>query len=865
IHEAIHEDLTGKSDTAPTAAEGKPKHRHGEHILGFFKGTTRTGVETKFSVDKVRAKAGSATAKNHLGVLPKAGEWGPSGPVDFKGRYKGHKGWIYISTTANVPAVSWSKEHSDGTGDAESQNAAFSVPIQEIKELKKVGGLGWKAKIVVGWATGKTVADGLEIVDKKGNTWKMTAIQYRDELFNRLLAIGGQKWESCYKKAYDSLKTCPIELHHPSEVLKLNGFGPKICDRLTERLQQYCHENGLQMPKKKSRKRPTGDFERLETNVDLTPAKKPRKSKKPYVPTLRSGAYALIIALSNISENECLSKQQLLELAQPYCDSSFAAPKDSTSFYTAWNSMKTLVDKDFVKESTGSRRRYSLTDEGWEIAERIKQTVESHDKNFQESTTTSRLEPLQRQEERFVDLEDDLGLPPIIADPPVRQLLADILDRESRTGSMVAGQRLGGAIADKFGILGPAKRLDESRQKFKLPPMPQWDVDENARLAARLQAEENGRFKTAGPDFIELLSSPELEREPVTTARTTHLSAQPSHLSPQQTRHSTREETEPIEEPLQPIAKTFIPPAFDPIRLNPGEFTVELLIDNREISSRGNRTHIQTTLEDTKGICSTVRPLPLGDFFWVAKCKQEKLLTHHGEMGDEIALDYIIERKRLDDLCSSMNDGRLDEQKFRLKRLGVRNVVYLIEEIRMSTEREAKYHNRIQSTIASTQVVDGFFLKRTKDIAETIEYLARMTRMLKEIYESKPLLVIPSSVLSPAAHLPLITHLRATQPDTTYHITNSAFASLASKSDCWTVGDIFLRMLMTIRGISGDKAVAIQKVWKTPRAFVQAYRNCKDDRERGEMVEKRLANEAVERKCVKGALSVRVAEIWGSK
>ncbi|KAL9610250.1 MAG: hypothetical protein Q9167_005046 [Letrouitia subvulpina] len=673
-----------------------------------------------------------------------------------------------------------------------------------------------------------------------------------------------------YKKAYDSLKTCPIELHHPSEVLKLQGFGPKICDRLTERLQQYCDENGLQMPKKKSRKRPSGDLESLETNVDLTPAKKPRKSKKPYVPALRSGAHALIMALSNISENECLSKQQLLELAQPYCDSSFAAPKDSTSFYTAWNSMKTLVDKDLVKESTRPHKRYSLTDEGWEIAERIKHTVESHDKNFQESTTTSRLEPLQRQEERLIDLEGDLGSPPIIAHPPIRQQLEKPLDQESRSGPMVAGQRLGGAIADKFGILGPAKRLDESRQNFKSPPIPPWEssqvkgtVEEDALLAARLEAEENDRFKRAGRDFIELLSSPEPEREPVSAARSKHLSAQPSHPLPQLTRHSMREETEPIEEPVQPMARTFVPPAFNPIRLNPGEFTVELLIDNREISSRENRKHIQTTLENTEGIWSTVRALPLGDFFWVAKCKQKTLLTHHGEVGDEIALDYIIERKRRDDLCSSMNDGRLDEQKFRFKRLGVRNVVYLIEEIRMSTEREEKYHNRIQSAIASTQVIDGFFLKRTKGIQETIEYLARMTRMLKEVYESKPLLVIPSSVLSPATHLPLITHLRANQPDTTYHITNSSFASLASKSECRTVGDIFLRMLMTIRGISGAKALEIQKVWKTPRAFVQAYRACKDDQERKEMVEKRLAHVAVEQKCVKGALSVRVAEIWG--
>ncbi|KAL9020838.1 MAG: hypothetical protein Q9185_001909 [Variospora sp. 1 TL-2023] len=208
IHAAIHQDPAEKEAAEAAAAttagaEGKPKHRHGEHIIGFFKGTTRGGVETKLGVDKVRAKIGSNHAKNHLGVLPKASEMVPSGPVDFKGRFKGSKGWINISTAAAIPCVSWSKEISDGSGGAvedsitrHEKHVAFKVPVQDIKELKKVGGLGWKAKIVVGWATGKTVADGLEIVDKEGNMWKLTAIQYRDELFNRLIAIGDQKWES---------------------------------------------------------------------------------------------------------------------------------------------------------------------------------------------------------------------------------------------------------------------------------------------------------------------------------------------------------------------------------------------------------------------------------------------------------------------------------------------------------------------------------------------------------------------------------------------------------------------------------------------------------------------------------------------
>lgn len=193
IHDAIHED-TSEAAALNNAEAEKPKHRHGEHILGFFKGTTKTGVETKFGIDKVRAKIGSTHAKNHLGVLPKPSEQAPTGPVDFKGRYEGRKGWIYISTTTDVPTVSFSKVSTIGTSTAD--DPVFNIPVQDIRELKKIGGIGWKAKLVVGWATGKTVADGLEITDRGGNVWKLTAIQLRDELFNRLVAIGDQIWES---------------------------------------------------------------------------------------------------------------------------------------------------------------------------------------------------------------------------------------------------------------------------------------------------------------------------------------------------------------------------------------------------------------------------------------------------------------------------------------------------------------------------------------------------------------------------------------------------------------------------------------------------------------------------------------------
>ena len=53
-----------------------------------------------------------------------------------------------------------------------------------------------------------------------------------------------------YKKAYESMKACPLTFSHPSEAQQLHGLGPKLCDRLTDELTKHCAANGLPPPKK---------------------------------------------------------------------------------------------------------------------------------------------------------------------------------------------------------------------------------------------------------------------------------------------------------------------------------------------------------------------------------------------------------------------------------------------------------------------------------------------------------------------------------------------------------------------------------------------------------------------------------------
>lgn len=69
---------------------------------------------------------------------------------------------------------------------------------------------------------------------------------------------------------------------------------------------------------------------------------------------------------------------------------------------------------------------------------------------------------------------------------------------------------------------------------------------------------------------------------------------------------------------------------------------------------------------------------------------------------------------------------------------------------------------------------------------------------------------------------------------------------------------------MTTKGLTGDKAIEIQKVWSTPRMFVDAFAKCKDQKERDLMVEKALEG-VVGRGKVGRHLSKIVAEVWGGK
>jgi crossover junction endonuclease MUS81 len=110
--------------------------------------------------------------------------------------------------------------------------------------------------------------------------------------------------------------------------------------------------------------------------------------------------------------------------------------------------------------------------------------------------------------------------------------------------------------------------------------------------------------------------------------------------------------------------------------------------------------------------------------------------------------------------------------------------------------------------------------------------------------------------------LQLREHLRITFPERSYLTTFTSFGDLNSKTGSLTLRDLFVKMLMTIRGVSGEKAAEIVKVFPTPKALFDAYETLSSEEEQNDLLKGTI--EAAGRKSIGPALSKKIRGIWYS-
>ena len=115
--------------------------------------------------------------------------------------------------------------------------------------------------------------------------------------------------------------------------------------------------------------------------------------------------------------------------------------------------------------------------------------------------------------------------------------------------------------------------------------------------------------------------------------------------------------------------------------------------------------------KDLSHITIEVKNLPLGDIIIL------------NDNGDE---KVIVERKTMNDLASSIIDGRYQEQSHRLTNCDIpnHNIYYLIEGTYLNLGQ--RYNkSTIISAITSLSYYKGFSVMRTMNLTETAEYVLR--------------------------------------------------------------------------------------------------------------------------------------------
>ncbi|KAJ3862072.1 ERCC4 domain-containing protein [Lentinula novae-zelandiae] len=305
---------------------------------------------------------------------------------------------------------------------------------------------------------------------------------------------------------------------------------------------------------------------------------------------------------------------------------------------------------------------------------------------------------------------------------------------------------------------------------------------------------------------------------PADTRRTNRVRPRLSHAIPL----PTVEMDIDIEDPYASTDR-FEMEAFDPVVIQSHEYDVVLVLDNREIKSGGDRSGIADGLR-RQGVVVIQRSLNIGDLCWIAKRKPQ--YCNNSEY-DEIGLDCILERKRLDDLVQSIKDNRFHDQKFRLHNTAITKVYYLVEEYKLSrvTEQDkSTYELAIDTVLSQTAIADKFQVKETRSINDTIDFYVSLNRQVVSMYKNKDLHVVPSRLVKRYSYLMFQKMLRRKFPGRSYLLAYATFHDLNHKSGFITVRETWAKMLLCINGVSAEKAGVLIQRFPTPQSL---YRACK--------------------------------------
>ncbi|KAL2635846.1 hypothetical protein R1flu_007325 [Riccia fluitans] len=561
--------------------------------------------------------------------------------------------------------------------------------------------------------------------------------------------------EETLKKAFVKVCDHPTHIKNLHDAKQVKGIGTWLLKKLKDEFFQDESPTAVDAQ---------NTAYNLAIDVQNGPSRsqgKKGRGKKRYLPGKNTAGYALLITLFRAHRDgkEFMKKQELIDAAEltglsrtpimPVKPSIWSGPRSGNGFYSGWNGMNTLIRKALVIKCSNPAK-YMLTDEGKITAQECIEKSGLADPSGDDQGSGSDVDSGEApdggecHEESPSDVEDEPGF--------------------------------GASIRE-------TTRNKQNQGTSRAPPPPSAPSRSNKHDEAVVRNRPCVNMSTVQAATTTMVIS-----DRVTAPQCFR---QPSINASQERNSSVIGSTE-LNNDL----------AVPPLRI--GEkfcdiYDVVCILDRREQFRRGaagsQLQKFAERLETQYKLEVETRQIPVGDAIWIARHKQTL---------EEYVLDFVIERKAVDDLWSSIKDHRYKNQKLRLLKSGLKRLIYLVEgDVNMIDSTGS-----CKTAIFSTEIADGFHVLRTTDTTDTLKQYGNLTFAIKNRYQME-------------------VGKRGDQrnPCKTY----TEFLEHCKDLDRDRVTDIFCLQLMQINNITEDIALSIQDRYPTIFSLVQAYRNLEGD------------------------------------
>lgn len=554
---------------------------------------------------------------------------------------------------------------------------------------------------------------------------------------------------------------------------------------------------------------------------ELTKKGKKTNGTKRYVPQKNSVPYALLITLYNATRNgrDYMHKQELIDAAEASGLSRAAIGPElgkgklghfgssPREWYSGWSSMKTLITKGLVVKSS-SPAKYMLTPEGLEAAREC-------------LARSGSVNPVGK----LVPTEGVLNLD-----------VCNVSDAEFASSSAKE------MSVQSTGLCRQKKDVDVPLEYVKRFTDMGYSKEQVLRIFTEVcESSQNKAVSSLWPTILCRLREDQiygLNSEPQ-SLREDHLAASSridlairgnnwrdtcegaDRPKSSYSADSTQRSCSLSDYPMQKLTSAGLEANMNALTMPPltfGErfedaYEVILILDDREqFAAQGSRSRkIVENIRTQFKIQIEVRRLPVGDGIWIAR---------HKHLDSEYVLDFIVERKKIDDLRSSIRDSRYKDQKQRLLRCGLKKLIYLVEGDPNCSEAA----ETIKTACFTTEILEGFDVQRTSGLGDTLRKYGYLTQAITQYYNSPP----EDQVKNTCVCLPY-----------------DEFVSRCQNLEKMTVSDVFAVQLMQVPQVTEEVAIAVLDLYPTPLSLARAYSLLEGDVSGQEEMLRRQSNNMV--------------------